>query len=76
MPLVAIVVTSFRLYCRVRQGRLWTDDLWAALAMILVLGLLVVDWLYLQDYGEPLIACFRDIPLIKDAQEISLKVQG
>ncbi|KAG2035792.1 hypothetical protein BDR03DRAFT_983437 [Suillus americanus] len=52
LPLVAIVVTSFRLYCRARQGRLWIDDLWATIAMIFTLGLLVVDWLYLQAYEK------------------------
>ncbi|KAG1886530.1 hypothetical protein F4604DRAFT_1276779 [Suillus subluteus] len=49
LPLVAITVTSFRLYCRVRQGRLWLDDLWAIFGMVFILALLVVDWLYLQD---------------------------
>ncbi|KAG2040536.1 hypothetical protein BDR03DRAFT_1031361 [Suillus americanus] len=53
LPLVAIIVTSFRLYCRVRQGRLWLDDLWATFGMTFILALLVVDWLYLQAYGEP-----------------------
>lgn len=52
LPLVAIAVTSFRLYCRVRQGRLWIDDLWATFAMIFILALLIVDWLYLQDYDK------------------------
>ncbi|KAG2356952.1 hypothetical protein BDR07DRAFT_1421775 [Suillus spraguei] len=50
LPLVAITVTSFRLYCRMQQGRLWIDDLWATFAMIFILALLVVDWLYLQNY--------------------------
>ncbi|KAG2040525.1 hypothetical protein BDR03DRAFT_129298 [Suillus americanus] len=52
LPLVAIIVTSFRLYCRVRKGRLWLDDLWATFAMIFILGLLVVDWLYLESYDK------------------------
>jgi hypothetical protein len=73
---VAIAVTTFRLYCRVRQGRLWIDDLWATLAMIFVFALLVVDWLYLADFGEPCSYRVWYIPLIKDAQEITLKVQG
>ncbi|KAG1866211.1 hypothetical protein F4604DRAFT_1779364 [Suillus subluteus] len=50
LHLVAIIVTSFRLYCRVRQGRLWIDDLWASFAMIFSLAQLVVDWLYLHAY--------------------------
>ncbi|KAG1770339.1 hypothetical protein EV702DRAFT_1140027 [Suillus placidus] len=52
LPLVAITVTSFRLYCRVRQGRLWIDDLWATFAMMFILVLLVVDWLYLQAFDQ------------------------
>ncbi|KAG2747311.1 hypothetical protein P692DRAFT_201867081 [Suillus brevipes Sb2] len=52
LPLVAITVTTFRLYCRVRQGRLWIDDLWATFAMAFILALLIVDWLYLQDYDK------------------------
>ncbi|KAG1809634.1 uncharacterized protein BJ212DRAFT_1279157, partial [Suillus subaureus] len=43
LPLVAIIVTSFRLYCRVRRGRLWLDDLWATFAMVFILGLFIVD---------------------------------
>ncbi|KAG2356948.1 hypothetical protein BDR07DRAFT_1421761 [Suillus spraguei] len=50
LPLVAITVTSFRLYCRIQHGRLWFDDLWATFAMIFTFALLVIDWLYLQNY--------------------------
>ncbi|KAI6156791.1 hypothetical protein BKA82DRAFT_148493, partial [Pisolithus tinctorius] len=49
---VSAVVTSFRLFVRMRQGRLWLDDAWAALAMMINIGFLVVLWLYLQDYGD------------------------
>ncbi|KAG2048141.1 hypothetical protein BDR06DRAFT_984915 [Suillus hirtellus] len=53
MPLVAATVTSFRLYCRARQGRLWIDDLWATFAMLSILTLLIVNWIYMEAYGEP-----------------------
>ncbi|KAG2144229.1 hypothetical protein DEU56DRAFT_235986 [Suillus clintonianus] len=50
--LVAIIATSFRLYVRVRQGRLWIDDAWATLGMIFNFTLLVALCLYLQDYKK------------------------
>ncbi|KAG1785744.1 uncharacterized protein HD556DRAFT_1249330 [Suillus plorans] len=53
MPLVAATVTSFRLYCRARQGRLWIDDLWATFAMLSILTLTIANWIYMEDYGEP-----------------------
>ncbi|KAG2040526.1 hypothetical protein BDR03DRAFT_915602, partial [Suillus americanus] len=71
LPLVAISVTSFRLYCRVRQGRLWLDDLWATFAMIFILGLLVVDWLYLESYGEPCFAAYDSYHFLKTPRQIS-----
>ncbi|KAI5996853.1 hypothetical protein F5J12DRAFT_746234 [Pisolithus orientalis] len=49
---VSAVVTSFRLFVRMRQGRLWLDDAWAAVAMMINIGFLVVLWLYLQDYAQ------------------------
>ena len=52
LPIVATVVTSFRLFQRMRQGRLWLDDAWAMLAMVFVISLMVTDWLYLRDYGN------------------------
>ncbi|KAG0702267.1 hypothetical protein DFH29DRAFT_509122 [Suillus ampliporus] len=52
LPIVATIVTSFRLYVRARQGRLWIDDAWATCAMIFDVALLIVDWLYLQDYAK------------------------
>ncbi|KAG2141421.1 uncharacterized protein EDB93DRAFT_1241775 [Suillus bovinus] len=61
MPLVAIAVTSFRLYCRARQRRLWIDDLWATFAMIFIFALLVVNSLYLQ---------------VNDIQKIFLRTRG
>ncbi|KAI5986031.1 hypothetical protein F5J12DRAFT_728914, partial [Pisolithus orientalis] len=50
-PVVATVVTCFRLFVRVRQSRFWLDDTWAALAMVFNIIFLVVNWLYLHDYG-------------------------
>ncbi|KAG1808972.1 uncharacterized protein BJ212DRAFT_632023 [Suillus subaureus] len=50
LTIVAIIVTSLRLYVRARQKRLWIDDAWAALGMIFNFMLLVTDCLYLQDY--------------------------
>ncbi|KAI5996906.1 hypothetical protein F5J12DRAFT_852788 [Pisolithus orientalis] len=52
MPIAATGVTLFRLFVRMRQGRLWLDDAWAALAMIFNFIFLVVDWLYLKDYTQ------------------------
>ncbi|KAG2029953.1 hypothetical protein BDR03DRAFT_987420 [Suillus americanus] len=53
LSIVAVIVTSFRLCIRARQKRLWIDDAWAALCMIFHFILLIVDCLYLQDYGLP-----------------------
>ncbi|KAG1733114.1 hypothetical protein EDB19DRAFT_1831053 [Suillus lakei] len=50
LTIVAVIVTSLRLYVRVRQNRLWIDDAWAALGMIFDFILLIADCLYLQDY--------------------------
>jgi hypothetical protein len=50
LTIVAVIVTSFRLYLRAREKRLWIDDAWAALGMIFNFILLIVDCLYLQDY--------------------------
>ena len=55
LPIIATVVTLFRLFERTRQGRLWFDDAWALLAMVFVIGLMVVDWLYLRDYGNAVV---------------------
>lgn len=52
MPLVAVTVTLFRLYCRARQGRLWIDDLWATFAMLFTLVQLIVNWIYLEAYEK------------------------
>ncbi|KAG0702277.1 hypothetical protein DFH29DRAFT_875316 [Suillus ampliporus] len=52
LPIVATIVTSFRLYIRARQRRLWIDDAWATCAMIFDVALSIVDWLYLQDYEK------------------------
>jgi hypothetical protein len=52
ITIIATVVTSFRLYVRVRQRRLWIDDAWATLGMIFDFILLVALCLYLQDFGE------------------------
>jgi uncharacterized membrane protein len=52
ITIIAIIVTSFRLYVRVRQGRLWIDDAWATLGMIFDFILLVALCLYMQDFGE------------------------
>ncbi|KAG1808973.1 uncharacterized protein BJ212DRAFT_632064 [Suillus subaureus] len=52
ITIMAIIITSFRLYVRVRQGRLWIDDVWATLGMTFNFILLVVSCLYLQDFGE------------------------
>lgn len=52
LTIVAVIVTSFRLYVRVRQVRLWIDDAWATLGMIFDFILLVADCLYLQDYEK------------------------
>lgn len=55
LPIIATVITSFRLSERMRQGRLWLDDAWAIFAMIFNIGLMTADWLYLRDYGNHLI---------------------
>ncbi|KIO02121.1 hypothetical protein M404DRAFT_148358, partial [Pisolithus tinctorius Marx 270] len=47
--IAAVVVTSFRLFLRMQQRRPWLDDVWAAFAMAINIGFLVVLWLYLQD---------------------------
>ncbi|KAF8437245.1 hypothetical protein L210DRAFT_3682681, partial [Boletus edulis BED1] len=52
LPITATVVTSFRLFERARQARLWLDNAWAALAMILNIIFLIVNWLYLHDYAQ------------------------
>lgn len=52
ITITAIVVTSFRLYVRVRQRRLWIDDAWATLGMIFDFTLLVALCLYLQDFEK------------------------
>ncbi|KAI5996847.1 hypothetical protein F5J12DRAFT_957417 [Pisolithus orientalis] len=52
LPIAAAIVTSFRLFVRTRQRRLWLDDAWAALAMIFNIGFLIVLWLYLHNYGD------------------------
>ncbi|KAI6156773.1 hypothetical protein BKA82DRAFT_1002503 [Pisolithus tinctorius] len=52
LPIAAVVVTSFRLFLRMRQRRLWLDDAWAALAMVFNIVFLVVNWLYLADYAR------------------------
>ncbi|KAI5996866.1 hypothetical protein F5J12DRAFT_852610 [Pisolithus orientalis] len=52
LPITATVVTSFRLFVRTQQRRLWLDDAWAALAMLFDIGSLVVFWLYLHDYAR------------------------
>ncbi|KAG2144231.1 hypothetical protein DEU56DRAFT_754297 [Suillus clintonianus] len=52
ITIVATIATSFRLYVRVRQGRLWIDDAWATLGMIFNFTLLVTICLYLQDYRK------------------------
>ncbi|KIK32730.1 hypothetical protein CY34DRAFT_18840 [Suillus luteus UH-Slu-Lm8-n1] len=50
ITIIAIIVTSFRLYVRVRQGRLWIDDAWATLGMMFDFILLITLCLYMQDY--------------------------
>ncbi|KAI5996868.1 hypothetical protein F5J12DRAFT_957454, partial [Pisolithus orientalis] len=57
LPVIATVVTSFRLFLRIRQHRLWLDDAWAALAMVLNVVYMVVGSLYLDDYGEVANVC-------------------
>ncbi|KAG2356662.1 hypothetical protein BDR07DRAFT_431933 [Suillus spraguei] len=52
ITILAIIVTSFRLYVRVRQRRLWIDDAWAALGMTFNFILLVALCLYLQDFEK------------------------
>jgi len=76
LPLVAIAVTSFRLFCRARQGRLWIDDVWASFAMMFILALLVVDWLYLEDYGEPCFIVHDTYHLLKTPRQISSRRKG
>ncbi|KAG2124209.1 hypothetical protein DEU56DRAFT_917083 [Suillus clintonianus] len=50
LPIVATVVTSFRLFIRKRRGILWIDDAWAACAMIFNIGLMICSALYLKGY--------------------------
>ena len=55
VPIVATVVTLFRLCERMHQRRLWLDDAWAATAMVLNIVFFVIDWLYLHNYGNAII---------------------
>ncbi|KAG1872289.1 hypothetical protein F4604DRAFT_2013148 [Suillus subluteus] len=50
LPIVATLVTSFRLYCRARRHLLWIDDAWAACAMIFDIILMICSALYLRGY--------------------------
>ncbi|KAG1737309.1 hypothetical protein EDB19DRAFT_987491 [Suillus lakei] len=50
LPIVATVVTSFRLYCRARRHLLWIDDAWATCAMLFNITLMVCSALYLRGY--------------------------
>ncbi|KAF8138909.1 hypothetical protein EV363DRAFT_1445685 [Boletus edulis] len=59
LPITVTVVTSFRLFEWARQARLWLDGAWAALAMILNIIFLIVNWLYLHDYGNGVISPAR-----------------
>ncbi|KAI5996831.1 hypothetical protein F5J12DRAFT_346201 [Pisolithus orientalis] len=52
LPMAATVVTSFRLFVRTRQRRLWFDDAWVALAMVFNIIWMVAGWLYLDDYAR------------------------
>ncbi|KAI6156781.1 hypothetical protein BKA82DRAFT_712343 [Pisolithus tinctorius] len=52
LPIAAMVVTSFRLFVRMRQCRLWLDDVWAALAIVFDIISLAAFWLYLHDYAR------------------------
>jgi hypothetical protein len=76
IAIVAIIVTSFRLWIRVRQGRLWIDDAWATLGMIFDFVLLVADGLYLQDYGERLHGVYVAYILLKKRRKIPSKHKG
>ncbi|KAG2107534.1 hypothetical protein BD769DRAFT_1612246 [Suillus cothurnatus] len=48
--IVVVIVTSFHLFIHAQQKRLWIDNAWAALGMILSFMLLIAECLYLQDY--------------------------
>ena len=52
LPIMATVVTLFRLVERPRQRRVWFDDGWAAFAMVLNTIYSVINWLYLHNYGN------------------------
>lgn len=55
LPIFAAAVTLFRLFERMRLHRLWLDDAWAMLAMVLNTIFLVADWLYLHNYGNAIV---------------------
>lgn len=76
MPLVAATVTSFRLYCRARQGRLWIDDLWATFAMLSILTLLIVNWIYMEAYGEPRFLVYGTYHFLQIPRKISPGHEG
>ncbi|KAI6156816.1 hypothetical protein BKA82DRAFT_148391, partial [Pisolithus tinctorius] len=59
LPIAATVVTSFRLFVRTRQRRLWLDDAWAAIAMVFIIVWMVIGWLYLDDYGDDVVFSAR-----------------
>ncbi|KAG2029959.1 hypothetical protein BDR03DRAFT_1096170 [Suillus americanus] len=52
ITIMAITITSFRLYVRMQQGRMWIDDAWATLGMSFDFILLVALCLYLEDYEK------------------------
>jgi hypothetical protein len=76
LTIVVVIVTSFRLFIRARQKRLWIDDAWAALGMILSFMLLIAECLYLQDYGERLPSVYVAYILPNKMQKDTLKGQG
>ncbi|KAG1884293.1 hypothetical protein F4604DRAFT_1574803 [Suillus subluteus] len=76
LTIVAVIVTSFRLCIRAQQKRLWVDDVWVALCMIFNIMLLIVDCLYLQDYGKHLRNVYVAYILLKKHRKIPSRRKG
>jgi hypothetical protein len=76
LTIVAAIITSFRLCIRARQKRLWINDAWAALGMIFNFTLLIVDFLYLQDYSECLRGVYVAYILLKKRRKIPSRHKG
>ena len=60
LPIIAAVVTLFRLAERMRQRRLWFDDACAALALMFNIIESITGYLFLHNYGKHLFISLWD----------------